>query len=222
MAGSILIVLEPATTYDLMTLETAKAELGITDNVQDDKIKAWIEDTSAMVADYLGRVLALERVQETFRPSNAGSEALRLSRRPVTEIETVTVSGVPMVAADWQLDAAKGLLYRTAMNYFTASRTAPFTAMWGGPVVVTYSGGYALLDGLPRGISQATVTMLRHRWSVSSSNRDPFVRSEDIDGVARVDYWSASSQTASGNAISSALPPEAAGMLDRYRDIEIA
>jgi hypothetical protein len=172
------------------------------------------------VVDYLGRPLALETVVETFRPPGGtfrgggfldhprDADLLRLSRYPVTSISSVVIDGTALdPAADWEIDAEPALLYRLG----------PFGTLagWYGAVIaVTYAAGYALPDDLPRPIGQACLLLLRHRWM--TGDRDPTIRAENVSGVIDTQYW-----VGGMPGENAAMPPEAAALLNPYRELRI-
>lgn len=200
--SSILTVVTQAQSYDLTILDTARQELGIADSdtSQDAKLTRWIHEASEEVAAYCGRVFAQEKVSETFLLGFGQDSAIRLSRYPVTLIESVTADGSVLTASDYELDANSGLLYRC--NGCWRCRK----------IVVVYTAGYDLLDSLPRPLERAVLTMMRYRYSAST--RDPAIRSESLQGVYDVSYWVG----AIPGGASSSLPPEVADILAPYRD----
>jgi len=202
--NSYLTVITQAETYDLTTLTTAKEELGITSAEQDNKLTRWIHEASEIVADYCGRVFALERVKETFLLDQPTEGGLRLSRYPVSLVHTLTVDGAELAITDWLADELGGIVFRLSGNT---------RAQWGGKKVeVEYSAGFDLLDGLPRAIERATLSLLRYRNSASS--RDPAIRSESLSGVYDVSYWVGSIP----GGTSSSMPPEVGDLLEAHRD----
>jgi hypothetical protein len=212
MLESILTVLEPATTHDLTTLDTLKQDLGIETNDQDDQLRRVIRSASSAIADYTNRVWGMERVQEDFLPERCTFRnwnglvfpGIQLKRTPIIEIESITDwGGDLLVAADYQVDMASGVIYRLWDD--------AFGAWYAPPTQIVYSAGYELLDSLPDAIEQACLDLCRTRWA--SRGRDPMVRSIDIPGVKRVDYWVGSIGGDGGNP---AIPPQVAGLLDRY------
>jgi hypothetical protein len=216
---SIVTVLATAPSYDLTTLATAREELGAK-RKNDAKLRRWITDASAGVVDYLGRPLALETVVETFRPPGGtyrgngsldhprDAEVLRLSRYPVTSVSSVVIDGTELdPASDWEMDPEPALLYRLG----------PFgtRAGWYGAVIaVTYAAGYALPHDLPRPIGQACLLLLRHRWM--TGDRDPTIRAENVSGVIDTQYW-----VGGMPGENAAVPPEAAALLNPYRELRI-
>jgi hypothetical protein len=78
------------------------------------------------------------------------------------------------------------------------------------PQSVIYTAGYDLLGGLPDTIEKACIELCKVHWG--SRGRDPMVRSIDIPGVKRVDFWVGTTPGADNGAI----PPTVAGRLERF------
>ena len=146
--------------------------------------------------------LRQETIVETFR-LRASAESLRLARRFVGTISSLTEDGVALTANDYTVDAVAGVLYRLD----------PVGDLCDWPpakVVITYTAGFATV---PTDLKLAAVRVLQEQLSATA--RDPLVRSEIVEGVGRIDYWV--------NSASSAKPPRAiagaaAAMLDPYRN----
>lgn len=217
--SSILTVLADAPTRDLTTLATVKDELGITDGESDARLSRWIREVSGLVESYCNRVFAQQTVQETFRFAR-GPEAwvrdnhrlvLQLKRRPVASIASVTEDTTALVAgADFEADLTLGHVWRLISDMTTSRRIAFQSANL---VSVVYTGGYALMGGLPYPIEQACLGLLKHRWA--ARRRDPLLRSQNIPGVIEQQYWVG----AVGD--NGALPPEIEDLLTAYREIAI-
>lgn len=202
---SILTITVPATSQDLTTVATVKAELGITGTDSDDRLATLIDQASGIVAEYCGRSFGEETLTETFRLGFSGFSAhgfsssipilysggdsapvggpLILSRRPVSSVKSVEETGELLVAADYELDPDPGMLYRMSGDQWS---------MWrGGKIVVVYIAGYALVDSLPQGIERACIELVKSYWSAGS--RDPALRRLSITtpGVETIDqeFW---------------------------------
>lgn len=213
---SILTVIDPSETFDLTSLDRVKTELNVTNNDSDDRLEQLIHEESASFADLCNRVFASETVTETFRRVRGRNNLvpLGLKRYPVTSITSVVEDDVTLDITLYEVDAKTGLLYRLSDS------DPEFRAVWcASKIVVTYIGGYTLLTNLPRRIETAVIQMIMGRWfSGGASARDPSVKTEDVYGVARLEYWRGS---AMGGASSSSLPPDVQEAVDLYRDIRI-
>ena len=208
---SIVTVVTAAPTKDLTVLDRVKSELGLTDGSNDSLLVDLIHEESEKFADLVNRTLASETVIEEFdgrhlmRPG-----VLALTRYPVTAIASVTENDDP-TALDtslYEVDAAAGLLSRfnDSGNLYT------WTAR---KIVVAYTGGYTLLDTLPRQIETAVLALIRGRWFARS--RDPSIKSRTIVDVGS---WTYAVGPVPGSAGGS-LPLEVQDAVDTYRSIPI-
>jgi hypothetical protein len=217
--NSLVRVTGPAATCDLVSLDDARAELG-TKKKDDRKLKGWITDASTFVADYLGRTLATETVTETFRlhgwPGRMGGSVdhvrdharLRLSRFPLISVGSIVVDNVTLAPdLDWESDDDAGFLFRL-------DNLGNRMGWYGQRIVVTYTAGYDLPDGIDRPIRQACMILLRHR--LKAGDRDLTVRAENVPGVLETQYWVGG--LPGDNA---AIPPEAAALLAVYRELRV-
>lgn len=196
-----------AASFDLTVLATVKEELAITDTDADAKLTRLIAMSSAAVEKYCNRVFAQETLIDTFRLNDDGAvPCLLLSRMPVSSISSVVEDGTTLTAADYELVAAKGELWRVdsddeQQNWENAK------------IVVTFVAGYELLDGLPQDVERAAIELVKQGWFALS--RDPLVKSEDVPGVLSTAYW------VGEMGDNGAVPPHAASLLDKYRIIPI-
>ena len=185
----ILNVLTPANSYDLLTLEQAKAMLLLqpTDTSKDVLIETLITQISEMVAKLCNRVFAYEEVRETFYQLNDAStpstQRLYLSRWPVRldDIESFTLSSAPGDSidvlpqldppyGDWILEEETGTLYRRDN-----------VGAWCGTADIVYSGGYDLPDEAPGLVVFATQALLREGYT-------SWIRSPASFGVRQISH----------------------------------
>lgn len=212
MTQSLLTVLTPASNRALTTLAAVKDEIDTTGGDSDARLLRWIAEESERIETYLGRLLAQEVVQETFRLHDRANrltvapDCVRLGRRPVTAIASIEVDGASLTTDDCELDAGPGLLYRLH-QVWGENRCRWF----GFKVVVTYTAGYPSIAALPRPIEAACLGLIRHRWA--ARGRDPMLRSLAIPGVATEQYW------VGATGEDGDMPPEIAAMLDPFRDV---
>ena len=226
-----------AATTGLTTLKALKIELGITNGDEDEYLKTQIDRVSRMIFSYLkvsmaedGSVnLGRETIVETFRlhkiqgrggyyaggsgiAFNGNDEKpvskLLLARRPVTAIASVVEDGVTLDAGDYEVEGAAGMLAR-----LFADRPRDWCAQ---KTVVTYTAGWLLpnddLRNLPQDIEDAAISLIKA--ARYSRRRDPMVKSQEIPGVMKTDWWV-------GGVGDEAFPAEIAGRLDPYRSILI-
>jgi hypothetical protein len=207
---SIVTVTTAATSRLLTTRTRFKSEVGITATTDDDMIDAWLLEASDAIAAYCGRQLLPETVSETFRLA-PGELAYRpnvmpltLARWPVTTLTSVVEEGVTLASTDYEVDKNTGCLWRLSDGY---------RARWYSVnIVVAYIAGYADSTAPRSSLATACLSVLKHRWAARS--RDPMVKSQDIPGVLRTDYWV-------GSVGDGPFPAEVMALLDPYRDITL-
>jgi hypothetical protein len=157
MADRIIKVVTPASSYDLMTLAELKALFGIptADTSQDAQLQGYITGYSDIIATICNRVFAYEEVRETWRCVNVDDctpmTRLFLSHYPVVEDDIVSIespSGTALVADT---------------DYVVEERSGKIELMTGAidPIVVHYSGGYAVPDDTPPALKAALELMIR-------------------------------------------------------------
>ena len=166
----MLSVLVPATSSRLTSLDAVKRELSISGTSDDARLLAYIDQASAVIADYLGRPLGRETVAETLRLS-AASETIMLSRWPVVSVTSVVEDGVTLAATDYEID-------RSFAHRLFDDERARWPAV---KVILTYVAGYDLPDGVAPAIERAATQLVVAMNA--SRGRDPSLRSESVEGV---------------------------------------
>jgi hypothetical protein len=203
MADSLLTILTPATSTVLTDLASVQTELGLSGQDEAPYLNAQIAAASAAIASWCGRPFARETVQEVFRPEGC-MQALSLARFPVTTLTSVVEDGTTLTAADYELDAESGLLWRLSSDARVAWRARKIT--------LTYTAGYLLPDDggrtLPHDVQRACVLMVAAQYN--ARGRDPMLRSEGAQGVGQTSYLDP-------RAGMEAMPPQAAALLQPYR-----
>lgn len=204
----ITSLVTPASDYDLTTRDVAKAELGVTDTLQDAAIDGWITRASAAVANYCNRVFVLETVKDEFWPRRdprvgydlGRLDPLQLSRYPAVAIISVVEDGTTLVdGTDFRSNLVRGQLIRLDTNLYP--RRWPVL-----PIAVTYSAGFGTIPG---DIVDAVLRLVTARKL--ARGRDPFLREQNIPGVLEQQWWVAQPGE-EGN-----LPPDVIGLLGSYR-----
>ena len=135
----MLTVTSRAATYDLTVLAAVKAELGITDRADDEKLTGYIRQASNAVAKFCNRVFARETVSESLR-FRRRTEDLIQSRYPVTAVASVVENDTTLAEADYERDDDSGVLLRL--------RSGGQSCWPPGLVTVVCTAGYALLSDL--------------------------------------------------------------------------
>lgn len=173
---SILTVTVPAASRLLTSLNAIKAELGISNAALDDVLLRHITEASGRIEDYCGRVFAEQTYSELFRGVYAPQ--LLTAQTPLS-ITSVTEDGVALSASDYEADEAAGIIYRLSFDERVA---------WcADKVTVVYDAGYVLASATPSALESACIALVKAKWFARL--RDPLLRSEDVFGVGRNDYW---------------------------------
>jgi hypothetical protein len=151
MADRTIKVLEPATSFALISLDELKIMLGIAtgDTTSDPQLQQMIDGYSAYASNIANRVFAREKVRETWRDIN--DRRLFLSHFPAKEedIESVEAPrGALIPGTDYEFEEASGKL-----SLF-GSRAEP--------IVVTYTGGYNLPDEAPDDLKNIAGLLVRN------------------------------------------------------------
>lgn len=227
MIRSTLAVSAPAASTGLTTLANLKADLGIAidDASEDVYLTAQIKRVSSQICSYLGIArasdgtarLGVETLIETFRLDRDENQ-LVFSRSPViaviSVIEGISSSTITLVDGDFEVDNAKGMLYRLDGNDFPWSWTSD-------KVVVTYSAGWILPgdedstqeSNLPSEIEDAAISWVKSNRA--GRTRDPMVKGESVEGVGQISYW------VGGVPAGADIPPDIAAKLDPFREMSI-
>jgi hypothetical protein len=153
---STIVVVEPAASIDLMSLDELKIALNITSTVSDPLLAGIITRVSAEIAAYCNnRVFGYETVVETFTElSDDNANRLFLARYPVVsaDITSITSAGNAVTYPD-------GLL----LDSLWGKLTMP-TGAWTEQTVISYSGGYILPDEAPPALKHACVMLAREAY----------------------------------------------------------
>lgn len=171
---------------ELVSLEDAKTDLGITSDDEDESLTSQIARISKAVADYCDRIFALAEVTEVFvfdlGETFVARQPLVLRHYPIASIESVSVDGVEILSDGYEYDQASGRIWL-------------LSGAWSGRVEVEYTGGYDLPDAAPAALQWAVIEALRQRRAFSSS--DATIRST-THGDTTVQYNSEPVQGAAG------------------------
>jgi hypothetical protein len=152
MADIIIKVLDPADSYDLISLDEAKLMLGITDATSDEMISNQIATYSDVIATMCNRVFAKEKVSETWRCLQGNR--IFLSHYPIaieTDIESIHCPrGTLLDPSGYEIELKSG-------------KIELFGSVMTEPVVVTYTGGYDLPEQSPPALKQAMSMVIREQ-----------------------------------------------------------
>lgn len=196
---SKLDIITPASSKALTTLMRLKAALKITGSGDDQLLRGKIDEASSDIQAALGYDVASEGVQETFwhehrqqfgygfgwRSDGHQAESLILRRKAVSVITSVTVDDTVLDPSEYRLDVDAGILYRIDTSGY------PCLWLFCKSIIVLYTGGYVLPSvtnsNLPPAIEGAVISLVGSFWA--SIGRDPLIKSEEVPGAYRVDYW---------------------------------
>jgi hypothetical protein len=125
-------------------------------------------------------------------------ETIKLSRRPILSIASVTECGVALDDCQYEVDSGAGAVMRLYHDRYCNWRP--------GKIVFVYDGGWA---AVPDGLKMAAVQAVRSFWATDL--RDPSLRSKIIPGVSQKDYWNQQA-----GLVPQALPDNVMAMLQPY------
>lgn len=214
-----------ATNFKLCARAAIKAELSITDGASDALIDQKIGEASELIARHCNRVFARETVQDQIRRVPAAHRAtlrdrgwpLQLSRWPLASVTSVTEDGTALTGGtDYEINADVGQLVRLDGS--------DGLSRWGGlKTVAVFVAGFYLPDdsgyvagaaaSLPGSVELAARKVSKLLWFDKA--RDPRLRSEQVEGVGRDEYWVGSLGE------DGALPPEILGLLSPFRQVPV-
>lgn len=193
----MLAVITPAASRRLVTPAAVRDALAITDD--DAKLGPAIDRASAAIEAWCGRVFAREVVRETWLPTRA-QWSLQLSRWPVFDVVEVIEDGRTVASANYELDAATGILRRLWCGHHASWMACR--------IEVEYAAGYVLPgdDGrdLPADLEEVCIRAIAA--AREGLKRDPTIRQVEA-GTINVRFDSAVG----------ALPPTALALLSPYR-----
>jgi len=211
---SITRVITPAETLDLVTLDQAKAMLGIAagDTSQDAQIAQHIAASSLAINHMCNRIFAVQTYRDQVRGAyGCWGEPFVTRQYPIVVDEesglplvAVTEGGAALDAALFETDPPQGRLYRLD------SGGAPLA--WGSAtLVVDYTAGFA---EIPADVQGACLEWVGIRYG--AVGRDPALRSETVPDLLTQVFNTGDSGMASASA-STAVPPTVRQWLSAYR-----
>jgi hypothetical protein len=149
MADVTQIIIEPAVSHALITLDKFKIATGMPAGPSStDEQMQWLIDTqSHVIARLCNRIFARETLIERWRDLGGDVRRLYLTHWPVkqSDIARVSTNGADRLN-DWELDEREGKL-----SVFTNRAE---------PIEVEYTGGYLLPDEAPLPLQQAVALLV--------------------------------------------------------------
>lgn len=185
----MLTIVTAASDRSLLTTAQMRAAVGL--DTSDASQDAALARFGVMIADAISRdccvaaapatpaTLRQEAVSEVFRPFRARF-GLLLSRRPATSVSSVVSDGVTLDADEYELDATRNVLIALSDDA---------EIKWTGKkITVGYVAGYATV---PDALVLAASKLLRLLWAEDGpgARSDPNLKSVEIDGVGRREWW---------------------------------
>ena len=179
----MLAIVTPAGDPNLLTVGEMRVAAGLAadDNSQDPALAELNREVSVLLASAC-RVpragaapltLRLETVAQTFA-LDCRDSGLWLSRRPVTEIVSITSAGVALPIDAYQLDGI-------ALSRWSSVRRTDWPI---GRYLVTYKAGWADVPVELKLAAKKMVASLR-----TEATRDPALKRVEIPGVLTEEFW---------------------------------
>lgn len=220
---SILTVNTPASTYDMIDLDTVKDELNLTVTTYDVKLARWITSASQRAMNYCDRVFAIETVTEVWRlplwrhpsPWLPASEELVVRRFPIQSFTSVVEDANPALTlgVDFEADMDSGQLWRLdQLGNRIHWNTQTVTIQYVGGYQCTQWGSSSTDPRLTD--AQLAVEILVKQRFAEQGQRDPNLVRENIPGVVERQWWVPAAKESS-------VPLEVQDLLNSYRDILI-
>jgi hypothetical protein len=202
-------VVTPAASTALVTLDAAKAALGIdaADTSQDAVLTAQIEATSMAICNWCDRIFVVQTYRDQLRGAYGSyGEPLVTRQYPIV----VDDGGVPLVAVaedGGAVDAAMLEVFPEQGAVYRLDATALPMAWGSALIVVDYTAGF---DPIPADVQSACLEWLTARHN--AIGHDPALRSETIPDVI-TQVYAGSDSTSSATA----MPAGARDLLGPYK-----
>lgn len=181
-------VTTPATSLALVTLDQAKAALGIdpADTSQDAALQQQIDSVSQAINNYCDRVFVVQSYRDQVRGAcGRWGEPLVTRQYPIV----LDPGGVPLVAVvddGAALDPTLLEVYPETGSLYRLDAASLDPSVWASPLlVVDYTAGF---DPIPADVQSAALEYLAARWF--AVGRDPTLRTESIPDVITHVYYS--------------------------------
>ena len=216
-----LTVTTSASSVRLTSLEYVKAELDITDTVQDLELRRIINQASSFIPSYCNQIFARETLTETL--GAAGDNILILERTPIVTINQITFDGTTIGSTTYEIDDPKaGFLFREIgwqgtqiwRHDITLQPTHRTRKKWS----VGYTAGYHCHGTtenngnatIPEDIERAATDLVKS-WHLSRSE-NPNIKSQRT-GDAQETLFDGTNKGEGG------IPPSVTQLLAKYRRI---
>lgn len=181
----MLTVVDEADSYDLASLATVKAGLGITDGSEDATLPPLISAASATITKHCNRgSFVLETVREVQRLPATGM--LMLQRYPIVAVVEISEDGTAVDPSDYEVDTFTGIVIRLRDDV---------AAHWTGKLSITYTAGFELAD-MPPDLVRALIMLVQHYRAAVT--RNPLIRAEETTDIERIEYVTQTNDTLPG------------------------
>lgn len=209
----MLTVASPNTDRSLLTIAELRSAAGVTGASRDTELRALGGYVSAAitkacrvaVAGATPPTLRQESVSETFRRAyhrryrhQRETDSLILARRPIVSITSVTEDGTLLDPANYEVEAAAGLLYR-----LTGTTTTHRIRWCAETVIVGNDAGYSTV---PDDLKFAAIKFVK--LELQRDGRDLLQKRETIVGVIDREWWVEPSREVG-------VPPEIMDLLEQ-------
>lgn len=218
----MLVVVTPASSKRLTTLEAVKTELQIpvSDTTKDALLLNYIDQASGRIARECDRTFGEATYEETL--PGYGRPQILLSETPVTQVVSVLIQG--QAVTDYRLDQSAGMLYRQAGWPWTVSgRPGTIVSHPGDDlplITVTYKAGFILPGAqnptLPGELERACITLVKLMYKAQT--RDPAITQERIGDYQAV-YANGGLPTGPDDILARGLPADIAAVCLRWRRV---
>lgn len=176
---SIFSVTTPAAETSLLAINELRAAVGVGDSSQDEALMTLGRQVSEAIANACGvasdgvfpSTLLSEACAEVF-VLDRSAVRLRLSRRPVSEVASVTIAGETLDSGAYELDRPTGFLF-------------PACGLWHGcRVSVAFTAGFTTVPASLKLAATKLATAFH-----AESGRDPNLKRIDIPDVMEKEFW---------------------------------
>jgi hypothetical protein len=196
-------VVAAATNINLTTLASIKLEFDIQTTSTDAYLSSQIPRVSRAIASYCRREFALQTYDDTYACGWAEwmPRSFQLAHSPVVSGSLVIVrDGSTLIEGDdYDVDYDAGIVRNISLGQIIV---ATYDAGWLLPGWSIPTGSMA--EALPADIEYAAILQIltnRQLGRLAFTDRDPFLKSETVDGVGTLQY----SQTAIGSGSSGTI-----------------
>lgn len=183
---SLLTVTTAAADRSLLTIEELRAAVGVTDGSKDAALTSLGLRVSASItaackvwpAGATPPTLREEVLTETYRHRDRHAQ-LRLSRRPIVSITSITEDDTALTPDEYEVDPTTGIISRLDADW--PLQWLPWRACL---ITVVYTAGWATV---PDDLKLAAVKLATTFWT--EAGRDPNLRRVEVPGVLLREYW---------------------------------